>query len=93
MGLRSKLSDAPRSDLLHSLSRAISEMTIRNRSFYDHADAADHLKEGNEAIHRLSGHLRDLLNPDEPLTESRKDGILEQLSLLSPRNLQRILDA
>ncbi|CAN5494776.1 hypothetical protein BH10PSE14_BH10PSE14_36710 [soil metagenome] len=48
--------------------------------------------EGNEAIHRLNGHLRDLLNPAEELTESRKDGIVETLSLLSPPTLDRIIN-
>jgi hypothetical protein len=47
--------------------------------------------EGNEAIHRLNGHLRDLLDPAEELTESRKDGIIEALSLPSPPTLDRVI--
>jgi hypothetical protein len=66
------------------------ELTIRNRYYYDSPDALARLREGNEAIHRLSGHLRDLLDPAEELTESRKDGIVEQLLLLSPPVLDRI---
>jgi hypothetical protein len=66
------------------------ELTIRNRSYYDRPDALARLVEGNEAIHRLNGHLCGLLDPAEELTESRKDGIVEQLSLLSPAVLDRI---
>jgi hypothetical protein len=35
--------------------------------------------------------LRDLIDPDEELTESRKDGILEQLRLLPPSALVRFV--
>jgi hypothetical protein len=76
--------------LLQSLSQALMELTIRNRYYYDSPDALVRLREGNEAIHRLNGHLRDLLDPAEELTESRKDGIMEQLLLLPPPVLDRI---
>lgn len=87
---RSKLFDVPRPVLLRNLSMAMSLLTIRNRYYYDEPDALARLIEGNEAIHRLSDHLRDLLDPGEELTESRKDGIVEQLSLLPPSDMDRI---
>lgn len=88
--LRAKLFDVPRSTLLMQLARGITQLTLRNRYYYDDPHATQRLVEGNEAIHRLNGHLRDLLDPDEELTESRKEGIVEQLSLLSPPVLDRI---
>ena len=88
--LRSKLFDVPRPVLLLLLSRALTELTIRNRYHYDRPDGLARLIEGNEAIHRLNGHLRDLLDPAEELSESRKNGIVEQLTLLAPPVLDRI---
>ena len=40
------------------------------------------MKRANEAIHRLSGHLRDLTDPVEPMTKSRADGIVENMAVL-----------
>ena len=91
MDIRSKLFDGPRSVVLVRLARGICELTIRNRASYDQPDALHRLIEGNEAIHRLNGHLHDLIDPDEELTESRKDGILEQLRLLPPSALVRFV--
>ena len=88
--LRTKLFDVPRPTLLLQLARGITELTIRSRYYYDQPDGKARLVEGNEAIHRLNGHLRDLLDPNEELTESRKDGIVEQLCVLSPPALDRI---
>lgn len=88
--LRSNLSELTRPLLLRSLSTALTELTIWNRYYYDSPDAHVRLRAGNEAIHRLNGHLRDLLDPEEALTESRMDGIAEQILLLSPNALDRI---
>ncbi len=74
---------APRKGLIHFLACAIGEFTIAARAAYEPV-VVDQLMRCNEAIHRLSGHLRDLADPDEPMTHSRADGILEQLSLLPP---------
>jgi len=76
--------------VLIRLARGINELSIRNRAHYDQPDALHRLIQSNEAIHRLSGHLRDLIDPDEELTESRRDGILEQLQLLPPSALDRL---
>lgn len=91
--LHAKLFDVPRSTLLRHLARGVTQLTLRSRYHYDRPDAMERLVEGNEAIHRLNGHLRDLLDPDEELTDSRKAGIVEQLSLLSPPVLDRIFDS
>jgi hypothetical protein len=79
--------------LIRHLIQALSEMTLRNRSCYAEPDALARLIEGNEAIHRLNGHLHDLLDPDVALSESRKDGIIEQISLLPHPTLNRIFDS
>jgi len=89
--LRTRLFDVPRATLLERLARGVTQLTIRNRAYYDAPDCAERLKQGNEAIHRLNGHLRDLLDVEEALTESRKDGIIEALSLLSPPALDQII--
>jgi hypothetical protein len=88
--LRHRLFDLGRQDLSRLLGCAISEITVLNRSFYDQPDALERLTRGNEAIHRLTGHLRDLVDRGEMLSESRVDGIFEQLSLLSPRTIERV---
>jgi hypothetical protein len=88
---RTRLFDVTRDTLLRSLARGITELTVRNRAYYRNSDAASRLMEGNEAIHRLNGHVRDLLDPAEELTESRKNGIIEALSLLSPPTLDRVI--
>ena len=72
------------------LIRAITELTVRGRSYYDSADIGERLQETNEAIHRLAGHLRDLSNYEETLTASRADGVVEQLRLLTPSALSRL---
>ena len=91
MDIRSTLFDGSRSVVLVRLARGIFELTIRNRANYDQPDALHRLIDGNEAIHRLNGHLHDLIDPDEELTESRRDGILEQLELLPPSALDRLV--
>lgn len=90
--LRIHLFETSRDELLKRLARGLTQLTIRNRAFYDDQYAKSRLVEGNEAIHRLTGHLRDLIDPIEELTESRKDGIIEALALLSPPTLDRIIN-
>jgi hypothetical protein len=87
--LNARLLAAARPAQLRFIASAINALTVRNRDYYD-GDCA-RLIEGNEAIHRLSGHLRDLLGAGEELTESRADGICEQLQFLAEREIERIL--
>ncbi|HWE44949.1 MAG TPA: hypothetical protein VG407_02885 [Caulobacteraceae bacterium] len=88
--IRARLANAPRQQLLEYLARAIMETTVQNRVAYDEVDALPRLMRGNEVIHRLVGHLGDLTNPDEELTESRISGIIEQIQSF-PLNLDRVL--
>ncbi len=79
-----------RPELLVLLAAAITEMTILGRAHYDDEDSTSYLRQTNEAIHRLVGHLRDLCDPDEAFTESRAVGVGEQLTLLHPSAIARI---
>ena len=81
---------AQRPELLKLLARTITEMTILGRSYYDEQGCVSHLRQTNEAIHRLAGHLRDLCDPDEAFTESRADGVRNILALLHPSSVSRI---
>ena len=81
---------AKRQELLMLLAAAITEMTIRGRAHYDDEEATRFLRQTNEAIHRLTGHLRDLCDPDEAFTESRAAGIGEQIAILHPMAVARI---
>jgi hypothetical protein len=65
------------------------ELTIRARFYYDEPEGIGAMRETNEAIHRVSGHCRDLTNHDEPFTSSRAEGIGEALKLLTPAALDR----
>jgi len=73
--------------LLKLLVAMIGEMTIFGRTKYDDEDAVDQLRRVNEAIHRLTGHLRDLLDPAEPFTTSRAEGVCEQIESLPPSRI------
>jgi hypothetical protein len=88
--LIARMQAAERAELLTLLAAAITEMTIFGRSRYDGEDAARHLRQTNEAIHRIAGHLRALCDPDELFTESRAAGVGEQLALLHPSAVARI---
>ncbi|MGY8707972.1 hypothetical protein RAD16_19705 [Bradyrhizobium sp. 18BD] len=79
-----------RPEQLKLLAAAINEMTILGRSYYDHEDSAGHLRQTNEAIHRLTGRLYDLLDPDEAFTESRAVAVGYFLALLGPFSIARI---
>ncbi|WP_161912131.1 hypothetical protein [Methylosinus sp. C49] len=84
---------ANRQELLTLLATAITEMTISARAHYDVDDSVSHLRQTNEAIHRLAGHLRDLCDPNETLSESRAAGIGGQFTLLPPSAITRILNS
>ena len=86
-----RLLAAHRQSLLEFLPSAIHEITIHARGFYGEPQAETGLMRSNEAVHRLSGHLGDLIASDEALTESRAAGIAEQLEVLSDASLARLL--
>ena len=88
--LSQRLMVVDRQTLLVMLAEIIHELSILGRSFYDHADPLEGMRNTNEAIHRVSGHLRDLIDPGEALTASRSDGIAAASELLPPRALARI---
>ena len=81
---------AQRPELLMLIAATISEMTIFGRAHYDDKDPVGPLRQTNEAIHRLSGHLTSLADPTEVFSESRAAGIIEQLVLLPPAAIARI---
>ena len=81
---------APRGRLIRFLAAAINEVTVEARGGYEPLAPA-RLVRCNEAIHRLSGHLRDLADPQEPMTASRADGVLEQLAVLAPATFEGLL--
>jgi hypothetical protein len=88
--IKQRLGIVERDTLLWVLCQAIHELTIRARFFYDQPDAAGEMQETNEAIHHVSGHLRDLIDRNEPFTSSRADGVGEALKLLTPTALDRL---
>jgi hypothetical protein len=86
---------APRAELLMLLAAVINDLTVRGRAYYadcNDADVVDRLRETNEAIHRLSGHLRDLSDPNEGFTVGRMHGVAEQLWLLTPSAISRLCE-
>jgi len=88
--IKQRLAIVERGILLWVLSQAIHELTIRARFFYDQPDATARMQEANEAIHRVSGHLRDLTNAEEPFSPSRADSVGEAMTLLPHAALDRI---
>ncbi|WP_156135565.1 hypothetical protein [Novosphingobium malaysiense] len=90
--LQQRLMTADRPTLLVMLAEAIHELTIRARYFYDRTDALGGMQETNEAIHHVSGHLRDLIDPIEPTTASRGDSIVTASELLPQRAITRIYE-
>lgn len=82
--LRARLMNAERPELLRLLAAVIAELTVRGRSYYDSPHAVERLRETNEAIHRVAGHLHDLSDSEVIFTASRADGVLEQIRLLTP---------
>ena len=81
---------ATRQELLAILASAITEITIIGRTHYDDENSAIH-RQLNEAIHHLSGHLRDLCDPGKEFTESRAVVVGAVLALLHPSAIDRIL--
>ncbi len=91
MTITERLAAADRPSVLRFLSAVINELTILARSVYDHPESHARLVETNEAIHRLSGHLRDLSDPQESVTASRAQAAAAELGLLSDTVISRIL--
>ncbi|HEY3812669.1 MAG TPA: hypothetical protein VGL66_05550 [Caulobacteraceae bacterium] len=91
--LKSHLRNASRPALLAFLANAMSELTLHGRSSGDDEHGHSKLKRINEAVHHLAGHMRDLFDHDEPVTDSRIDGMAEHLSVLAQAHLHRILPA
>lgn len=81
-----------RARLLWILSWLIHELTIRARFYYDKPEGVGAMQETNKAIHRVSGHCRDLTKQEEPFTSSRADSIGEALKLLPPSALDRLYE-
>jgi hypothetical protein len=91
MELEEQLLAAERDNALRFLASAIHAMTLVGRDAYRSSAAEIQLTASNEAIHRLSGHLRDLCDLQEPLTRSRAQGIAEAIGLMSTTDLNRLL--
>lgn len=70
----------------------IQHLTISARDHYDSAEAATKLSLANEAIHRLAGHLRTILESDAPIEDWRIAQIDNLLSQLHPANLARLAE-
>jgi hypothetical protein len=88
--LDERLIRVDRATLLRFLAQLINHLTICARSDYDADDALTQLMAINEAIHRVTGHLRDLLDHGEPMTESRSATITACASRLAPSDLERL---
>lgn len=80
-----------REALLAVLTAAIEAFTIEARAFYDQPGATEALRAANEAIHRLTGHTRAVLDCATPLTASRAAGIAEALMRLPAAALDRLV--
>lgn len=80
-----------RGQQLGLLAQAIHALTIHSRAAYDHRDRVQRMVRVNEALHRLSGHLRDLLDADEPMTSSRAEGVVESLAWLHPTEVAAMM--
>jgi hypothetical protein len=90
--LAENLISAPRSRVLQLLAAAINHFTVVSRAAYGRDDANRSMVEVNETIHRLSGHLRDLIDENEGLTASRIEAIVFGVQQL-PRRTQAALEA
>ena len=91
MEIEDQLVKSERNSALCFLAAAINELTLVGRDAYDGENAESRLRSVNEAVHRMSGHLRDLCEVGEPLTKSRAQGIFAALDLLDKRALARVL--
>ena len=90
--LKDKILSLPRQDLLKLIARGMNDLTIFGRSYYHAPDELLGLRTVNEAMHRLSGHLRDLCDRDEPCTDSRAEGIVGNLAVLPDGSLKRLYE-
>ena len=88
--LNKRLMQLDRATLLRFLAQLINHLTIRARFHYDADDGLAQLIEANEAIHRVTGHLRDLLSESEAMTEGRSATIAACANLLAPSELERL---
>lgn len=70
----------------------IHHLTISARDHYDSAEAATKLSLANEAIHRLAGHLRTILESDAPIEDWRIAQIENLLSQVHSANLVRLAE-
>ena len=86
MLLREKLQHAGRPRLLRYIARAIHGFTIMAR---DDVSVKERIAINN-CIHYLAGHIVGLSDPAEPLTETRLDGIMEQVARLNGRIAKEI---
>lgn len=90
--LKDKILALPRQGLLKLIAMGMNDLTIWGRSQYDAPDELRVLRTINEAMHRLSGHLRDLCDQDEPCTNSRAEGIVGNLAVLPDGSLKRLYE-
>ena len=84
-----RLLNVERNRLLGLIAAAIHEFTIVGRGAHLDRDLEAHYRT-NEEIHRLSGHLRDLADPAEIVTESRAEAIAGGLGLLGADAITRL---
>ncbi len=90
--LSTKIQELSRVGLLKTTAASIEDLTTLGRFYFNEPNELSKLRHINEAIRRLSGHLRDLCDPSEPCTESRAQGICEQLEILPEASLKRIYE-
>lgn len=84
--LRYQLSCASRDALLRFVAHGIHAFTIMSRDTRDENRKA----EINDIVHRLSGHMMALADPNEPLAEWRLSGILTESENLSPYFIEKV---
>ena len=77
--------------MVHILSGLIHELTVRSRYFYDEPDSHRQMVGTNEAIHRIAGHLLYLQDARMGMTAGRAGGIAEAATLLSPEQVERLI--
>jgi hypothetical protein len=90
--LTGQLMAARRDHQLRFMASVIHDLTVAARGFYDQSDRDIRTMRINEAIHRISGHLRDLTNPLEPMTLNRAGGVVANAKVLPPSVISRILE-
>jgi hypothetical protein len=89
-----RLLDAPREKLLSLLTRLIRELTITARFYASVREGRHGLETVSDAVQRLSGHLRDLQRPKEPMTAGRAAAIAEiARPLIRAERLSHLLSA